>query len=81
MDALISRETCELVFAPIGVVVGCHWVYTLKYHPNDSVDQYKAKLVAKSYTQTYGVDYFETYSPLAQLNSMHILFFVAVNME
>jgi len=44
------------------------------------VDKYKARLVAKRYTQTYGVDYFETFSPVAQLNSIRILF-CCVNME
>jgi len=64
IDALISRETWELVYAPKNIVVGCQWVYTLKYHPDGSVDQYKARLDAKSYTQTYGMDYFETFHHL-----------------
>ena len=65
MDALISRGTWELVSAPKDtVVVGCRWVYTLKYRPDGSVDRCKASLVAKGYTQTYGVDYFETFHQL-----------------
>jgi len=80
--ALISRGTWELVSAPKdAIVVGCRWVYNLKYHHDGSVDRYKAKLVVKGYTQTYGVDYFETFSPVARLNSIRILFSVAVNME
>ena len=63
------------------VVVGCRWVYTLKYRPDGSVDRYKVRFVAKGYTQAYGVDYFETFSPVAQLNYIQILFFVAVNMK
>ena len=71
-----------MISAPTGaVVVGYRWVYTLKYRPDGSMDRYKAKLVAKNYTQTYGVDYFETFSPVARLNSIRILFSVAVNME
>jgi len=69
-----------LVYAPKDVV-GCRWVYTLKYRPDSSVDRYKARLVVKEYTQTYGVDYFETFSPVAQLNSIRILFSIAINME
>ena len=53
----------------------------MKYRPDGSVDRYKARLVAKRYTQTYGMDYFETFLPVARLNSIRILFFVAVNME
>jgi len=51
MNALISRGTWELISASTDDVVGCRWVYTLKYGPNGSVDWYKAKFVAKSYTQ------------------------------
>ena len=75
MDALISRGTWELISAPKDVV-GCRWVYTLKYRLDGLVDRYKARLVAKRYTQTYGVDYFETFSPVAWLNSIRILFSV-----
>jgi len=53
----------------------------LKYRPDGSVDRYKAMLVAKGYTQTYGVDYFENFSPVTRLNSIRILFSVVVNME
>ena len=81
MNALVSRETWELVSAPKDDVVGCRWVYTLKYRLDGSVDRYKARLVAKRYTQTNGVDYFETFSPVARLNSIQILLSVAVNME
>jgi len=62
MDVLTSRGTWELVSAPTDVIIGCHWVFTVKYRPNGSVNRYKDKLVAKDYTQTYGIDYFETFS-------------------
>ena len=81
IDTLVSRWTWELVYAPTdAVVVGCRWVYILKYCPDGFVDLYKARLVAEGYTQTYGVDYFET-SPVAHLNSIRILFSIAVNMK
>ena len=46
MEALAFRETWKLVSAPTNVI-GCRWIFTLKYRPNGSVDRYKARLVAK----------------------------------
>jgi len=62
------------------VVVGYRWVYTLKYHPDGSLDRCKVRLVSKSYTQTYGINYFETFSPVARMNSIRIIFSFAVNL-
>lgn len=41
---------------------------------NGSVDIFKVYLVAKRFSQTYGIDYFETFSTMARLNSIRILF-------
>ena len=37
--------------------------------------------MAKNYTQTYDIDYFETFSPFARMNSIRILFSIAVNLS
>ena len=81
IDALVSRRTWELVSAPTDVVVGCRSIYTLKYRPNGLLDRYKTRLITKGYTQTYGVDYFETFSPIARLNSIMILFSIVANLS
>lgn len=75
-----SKRTWELVDqSPGAAVVGCRWVlFTLKYLPDDSVDCYKACLVAKGFTQTYDVDYFETFSLVTCLSSVHISLSIAV---
>jgi len=57
IEALASRGTWELVSTPTDTVVGCRWVFTLKYRPDGSIDRYKGRLMAKNYTQTYGIDY------------------------
>jgi len=54
-------------------------VYTVKYHPDGLVEHLKARLVTKEYTQTHGVNYMESFSPVARLNSVHILISVVVN--
>jgi hypothetical protein len=76
MSALHKNQTWELTALPSGKqTVGCRWVYTIKYLLDGSVEHLKAWLVAKGYTQTYGVDYLETFSPVARLNSVRILLY------
>jgi len=45
------------------------------------MDRYKAIYVAKSYTRTYGIDYFETFSLVARMNSIRIIFSFDVNLS
>jgi len=57
IKALTSKGTWELVSAPTDeVVVGCRWVFNLKYRLDGSVDRYKARIMANGYTQTYDID-------------------------
>jgi hypothetical protein len=76
MRALEKNRTWELVNLPQGKQpVGCKWVFTIKHTPEGKVDRYKACLVEKRYTQTYGIDYDKTFAPIAKMNSVrtHIL--------
>ena len=42
----------------------------MKYMADGSVKQYKVRLVAKWHTQTYGIDYTETFAPVAKINTV-----------
>ena len=57
--------------------IGCKWIFTIK-HDMDGVPQiYKARLVAKGFRQIQGVDYDETFSPVAMVKSIRILLALA----
>jgi hypothetical protein len=58
-------------------VVGSKWVFRIKRKADGSIDKYKARLVARGFTQIYGVDYFSTYSPVAKLTSFCTILAIA----
>lgn len=53
----------------------------LKQNPDGSISRLKAPLVAKGFTQTYGVDYTETFSLVAKLSSVHVIISLAANLD
>ena len=68
ISALEQNGAWSIESLPPGkTVIGCKWVYTIKYNPDGSIERYKARLVAKDYTQQEGIDYIDTFSPVAKL--------------
>jgi hypothetical protein len=54
-------------------LVGCKWVYKTKRDASGSIAKYKARIVAQGYSQIEGIDYDETFSPVARLTSLRLL--------
>ena len=57
------------------------WIFKKKTDANGNVTIYKARLVAKGYRQVQGVDYDETFSPVAKLKSVRIMLAIAAYYE
>ena len=68
ISALHKSGTWELVSLPTGKsTVGCRWIYAVKIGPDGQVDRLKVHLVAKGYTQIFGLDYSDTFAPVSKI--------------
>ena len=61
--------------------MGCKWIFTVKDKANGCVERYKVRLVAKGFTNSYGIDYQETFASIAKLNTIRVLLSLAVNQD
>lgn len=74
-DFLMTNGTWELVLLPKGrKSVGCKWMFCTKKYATGEVVHYKARLMAKGFLQVAGVDFHETFAPLAKLNTVRCIF-------
>ncbi|CAA7269926.1 unnamed protein product [Cyclocybe aegerita] len=81
MAAEITAGTWELVDAPPGAnIIGSKWVFRAKKDAAGNVVRYKARLVAQGFSQVPGINYFNTFAPVARLASIRaVLAMVAVH--
>jgi len=79
MESELKSLEERRVFGPIEEcpesvkTVGCRWVFSRKRDGLGKVIKYKARLVAQGFTQRYGIDYYDTYSPVLDMNSFRYL--------
>ena len=78
IQSMYDNQVWTLIDPPKGTkTIGCKWVFKKKTDMDGKVHTYKARLVAKGFKQTYGIDYDETFSPVAMLKSIRILIAIA----
>ena len=74
----MENDTWDLVPFPKGrKLVRCKWGYRTKSGPNGKVDKYKAHLVSKIFSKVEGIDYTETFTPVAKMNSIRLVLSLA----
>lgn len=76
--ALEANNTWDICSLPSRKhAIGCKWVYKVKLNADGTLERYKARIVAKGYTQKEGIYFVETFSPVAKMTTMKTLVAVA----
>eukprot|EP00253_Pinus_taeda_P035128 PITA_35128 len=73
-NSIMKNDTWELTKLPKDKVpIGCKWLFKPKFNVDGSIDKYKARLVSKGYSHEEGIDYKDTFVPVAKINTIRIM--------
>jgi hypothetical protein len=74
LKSMDQNKVWDIVELPEGYkTIGCKWVFKTKCDSKGNIERYKARLVAKEFTQKGGIDYNETFSPISKKDSLRII--------
>ena len=80
LQALVDNHTWDIVHCPANVkAIGCKWVYSIKLRSDGTLDRYKARLVALGNKQEYGINYEETFAPVAKMTTVRMVISIAAS--
>jgi hypothetical protein len=80
-DSIFKNSVWEIVPRPIDKsVVGSRWIYKVKQAADESVEKYKARFVARGFSQIEGIDYGETFAPVARYSSIRSILALSAQM-
>lgn len=78
MDSILGANTRILVdLSESSKPIGCKWVFRRKYNTNGTISTFKVRLVAKGFREKERLNYFETYTCVAHIDSVRILIALA----
>nr|KAJ0198596.1 hypothetical protein LSAT_V11C700365700 [Lactuca sativa] len=78
IDSIIHKNTWVLADLPPGCkALGCKWILKRKMKVYGTIDKYKARLVIQDFRQKEGIDFFDTYAPVARISTIRLLLALA----
>nr|GEU59869.1 zinc finger, CCHC-type [Tanacetum cinerariifolium] len=78
IDSIMHNDTWELTELPPGCkALGCKWILKRKMKVDGSIDKYKARLVIQGFRQKEGIDFVDTYAPVARISTIRLLLALA----
>jgi hypothetical protein len=81
-QSIIKNDVWEIVPRPNSKdVVSSRWLFKIKHAADGSIEKYKARFVACSFSQKEGIDYEETFAPVARYTSIKTIIVVAAKMK
>jgi hypothetical protein len=62
-------------------VVSSKWIYKIKHETTRNIEKHKARFVARGFSQKEGIDYEETFDPVARYTSIRTIIALAAKMK
>ncbi|PNX98724.1 retrotransposon-related protein [Trifolium pratense] len=80
IESIESNDTWELTELPSGSKkIGVKWIYKTKLNEKGKVEKYKARLIAKGYSQQYGIYFKEVFAPVARRDTIRTVLSIAAS--
>ncbi|KAL0420966.1 UNVERIFIED_CONTAM: Retrovirus-related Pol polyprotein from transposon TNT 1-94 [Sesamum latifolium] len=80
MDSIMGNNTWVLADLPPGCKpLGCKWIFKKKMKVDGTIEKFKARLVIQGFRQRPGIDYFDTYAPVARISTIRLIALASIH--